>query len=172
MISQKKIRRIKLGEEEMVNVLMFSEFGEDDLLPATPGSAGIDLRITGNTCLSPGRVGLYGTGVRVACPPGYYWMITLRSSMGKSLIIPNSPGVIDSDYRGEIKLRLYNIGNTALQLKRGDRVAQMILCKLPEGVTYYTDYNYNKYEAEVKRFDSEVHGENLRGEGGFGSTNT
>lgn len=149
---------------------MYSEFGEDDLFPKTPGSAGIDLRITKDLEIMPKTTVLVGTGVKVACPPGYYFMITLRSSMGKNMLIPNSPGIIDSDYRGEIKLRLFNTSIAGLKLKKGARVAQMILRKLPKDVTYFTHDDYDEYEAKVSKFDSEVHAENVRGTGGFGST--
>lgn len=156
----------------MGKAYLYSENG-DELKPQTDGSVGIDLRIRGELegdCNADswyprnGRGLLFRTGVYAAAPKGYYFMITLRSSLGKvGFVIPNSPGIIDSDYRGEVLVPLYYLNTIDdWHLCKGDKIAQMILVKCPDEVSV----------EQVDSYDSfmDAAGETERGAGGFGST--
>lgn len=97
---------------------------------ALAGDAGADLSIAHDVDLAPGERALVGTGIAVALPPGYAGFVHPRSGLaarsGVSLV--NAPGTIDSGYRGEIKLNVINLDpNTSVSLRRGDRVAQLII---------------------------------------------
>ena len=127
-------------------------------LPAyqTPGAAGLDLRSIENVMLEPGGRRLVRTGLQIEVPPGYEAQIRPRSGMAitQGITVLNSPGTIDSDYRGEIMVILANLGTAAQAIKRGDRIAQMVI-------------------APVARADIEVVSalsETQRGAGAFGST--
>lgn len=131
---------------------------EEGFLPdhATPGSAGMDLRASEDALLQPGEVRAVGTGIRIAVPEGYEAQVRPRSGLAlkHGISIPNAPGTIDSDYRGEVRVILINLGNEAFAIRRGDRIAQLVV-------------------APVVRAEWEcVHElpETVRGEGGFGST--
>lgn len=97
----------------------------------TPHSAGMDLcaAVTEPVCLEPGGIMLIPTGFAVALPPGHEAQIRPRSGLavkhGISLV--NSPGTIDADYRGEIMIALINHGKTDFTIRRGDRIAQMVI---------------------------------------------
>lgn len=123
---------------------------------ATQGSAGVDLRaaIEGNLVLQAGERKLIETGIAIALPPGYEAQIRPRSGlaikMGISLV--NSPGTIDSDYRGEIKVILINLGQEPVEFQRGDRIAQMVIAQ----------YVHAQFE-ELQELD-----ETQRADGGFG----
>lgn len=129
-------------------------------LPAyeTEGAAGFDLRaaLEEPITLAYGDRALVPTGVAVAVPPGYELQIRPRSGLAfkYGLTVLNTPGTIDSDYRGEIKVILINHGTDTLEVQPGDRVAQGVLCPVLRA----------KFE-EVPEL-----GETARGEGGFGST--
>ena len=103
-----------------------------DQLPryARAGDAGADLRAAEAVRLEPGERALIGTGVAVAIPEGHVGLVTPRSGLAArtGLSIVNSPGVIDSGYRGEIKVSLINLDrHTAIELAAGDRVAQLLI---------------------------------------------
>ena len=123
---------------------------------ATPGSAGVDLCSTMYCMIKPGEQALIPTGIKLAIPEGYEAQIRPRSglSLDKKITIPNSPGTIDSDYRGEIRVLLKNEGEDPFTLRFGDRIAQMVFVPVVQA----------KFE-EVKALD-----ETKRGSGGFGST--
>lgn len=106
--------------------------------------------------IQPGHARVYGTGVRVAIPTGHVGLLFARSSLGvkRRLDVANGTGVIDSDYRGEVKVCLRNTGTHATRITRGERVAQMVVVPAMLG-----DW------AEVDTLD-----ETMRGEGGYGST--
>ena len=106
--------------------------------------------------IQPGDIALVPTGIALGIPPGYEGQIRPRSGLAAKhgLSVPNAPGTIDADYRGEIKVILINLGREAVTLKRGDRVAQLIIAAIPS-VTL-------KEESDL---DS-----TQRGEGGFGHT--
>ncbi len=106
--------------------------------------------------LAPGSVGLIPCGFAMAIPEGYEAQIRPRSGLAVKHCIGvlNSPGTIDADYRGEVKIILFNFGKESFTVKNGDRIAQMVFQKLPEV----------KFEC-VEMLDTTV-----RGEGGFGHT--
>lgn len=128
------------------------------LRPAKPGDAGVDLRATEAVTLAPGQRTLIPTGIAVAIPEGYAGFVQPRSGMAinKGLGLLNSPGLIDSGYRGEIKVIAINLDSQPLEIARGDRIAQLVILPVPE-------VEYEEVEALP---DSE------RGAGGFGSTGT
>jgi len=106
---------------------------EDLLLPesASSGSAGIDLRaaIEDVIELDPGQRRSIATGISLAIPPGFEGQVRPRSGLAleHGLTLLNSPGTIDSDYRGEIKVILVNLGQESYRIRRGDRVAQLVI---------------------------------------------
>ena len=131
-------------------------------LPAyeTSGSAGMDLRAAiaeGETItLQPGARAIIPTGLKIALEPGYEAQIRPRSGLAfkHGVTCINSPGTVDSDYRGEVGVLLINHGQVAFDIKRGERIAQMVIARYEQ--------------AELSLVDSLD--ETLRGEGGFGST--
>jgi len=122
----------------------------------TSGSAGMDVRAAENIVIAPGHRGLVGTGLAFAIPQGYEIQVRPRSGLAlkKGIGIPNSPGTIDSDYRGELKIILLNHGEEDFIIERGDRIAQIVVAPVQRGVL-----------VEVADLD-----ETERGSGGFGST--
>lgn len=95
---------------------------------AHPTDAGADLKSTENLVIGPGEQKLVDTGVAVKIPEGYGGFVFNRSSQGKNgITIPHSVGVIDSDYRGNIKVILKNLGNQPYVISIGDRVAQLVI---------------------------------------------
>lgn len=134
--------------------------GEGLDLPAyaTPGSAGLDLRAAEACTLEPMERRAVPTGLRIAIPHGWEGQIRPRSGLAlrQGLSIPNAPGTIDSDYRGELKVLLINLGPEPIAIERGMRIAQMVLAPAPQLAV----------EAAVDLDDTE------RGESGFGSTGT
>ena len=127
---------------------------------ATEGSSGLDLRanIKGTITMAPQTTELINTGIYLDMPVGYEAQVRPRSgvSLKTGLRIANSPGTIDADYRGEIKIIVYNQGITSLTIKDGDKIAQLVITKLP---TY-----------RIKEVKYEELSKTTRGAGGFGST--
>ena len=140
------------------------DHGQDMDLPfyATPGSAGMDLMaaLTESVTLKPGERTLIPCGISLAIPQGYEGQIRPRSGLAfkQGLTVLNTPGTIDSDYRGEIKIILINLGQETVTIERGMRIAQMIIAP-------YTQVKLQ----EVSEFNEEPL-ENARSEDGFGST--
>lgn len=126
------------------------------LKPAHDGDAGVDLRATEAVSLQPGERSLIPTGIAVAIPAGYAGFVQPRSGMAinKGLGLLNSPGLIDSGYRGEIKVIVINLDSEVLEISRGDRIAQLVILPVP-ACTY----------DEVESLSA-----TQRGAGGFGST--
>ena len=125
----------------------------------TIGSAGYDLSSIDNTTIKPLAHGLIKTGISLKIPEGYYGRIAPRSSMSWKKHSDVGAGVIDSDYRGELGVILFNLSSTnELVINRGDRIAQLIITKIetPELVEVSTE------EFHLVSTD--------RGSGGFGST--
>lgn len=126
---------------------------------ATDGAAGLDLRaaVEGELTLAPGTRVLVSTGVRVALPEGYEGQVRPRSGLALEygLTLLNSPGTIDSDYRGIVKVILVNLGQGSVTVQRGDRIAQIIIAPVTRIV--WTEA-------------AEMPGAAERGEQGFGST--
>jgi deoxyuridine 5'-triphosphate nucleotidohydrolase len=131
--------------------------------PATAGSAGMDLRaaVTAELRIAPGERVAVPTGLAIALPPGYEAQVRSRSGLAlrHGITLPNAPGTIDSDYRGEIHVILANTGDADFAVSRGDRIAQLVVSPVV-GV---------KWE-EVA--DAQALGETGRGEGGFGHSGT
>jgi dUTP pyrophosphatase len=136
--------------------------GEGLELPAyaTPGAAGCDLRaaIAGKVTLAPGDRALVPTGIAIAVPEGFEGQVRMRSGLAlqNGLILPNAPGTIDSDYRGEVRIIVANISNEPATLSRGDRIAQLVIAPVARAVLTKVD----------------ALPETGRGGGGFGSTGT
>ena len=121
----------------------------------TPGAAGMDLFAAESVSLAPGEIKLISTGIKVAVPVGYELQIRPRSGLATNgVAIVNSPGTVDSDYRGEVKVCLINLGKTVFEIKKGDRIAQAVVSPV--------------VQVKIKRV--EYLDETLRGEGGFGHT--
>ena len=125
---------------------------------AHEGDAGVDLYAATDVALDPAEWSTVPTGIAVAIPPGHAGLVAPRSGLAARLGISvvNGPGVVDAGYRGEIKVVLINHGTDRLELKRGDRIAQLVVVPivLPELV-------------EVEELPT-----SMRGEGGFGSSGT
>jgi dUTP pyrophosphatase len=106
--------------------------GEGLDLPAyaTEGSAGCDLRaaIEAELTITPGGRALVPTGIAVAIPPGYEGQVRMRSGLAhdKGLALLNAPGTVDSDYRGELRIIIANLGSEPATIRRGDRIAQLV----------------------------------------------
>ncbi len=98
---------------------------------ATSESAGYDLcaAVQHDLVLAPGDRVLVPTGYRIAIPPGYEGQIRPRSGLALShgILVPNAPGTIDSDYRGELRVILLNAGEKSHSIRRGDRIAQLVI---------------------------------------------
>ncbi len=134
--------------------------GAEDLqLPsyATEGAAGLDLRaaVAHELVVAPGERVLVPTGLRVAVPAGYEGQVRPRSGLAlrHGIVLPNAPGTIDSDYRGEVQVILWNAGPAPFAIARGDRIAQLVIAPVTRVVL------------EEGALD-----ETGRGAGGFGST--
>jgi len=131
-------------------------------LPAyeTPGSAGMDLRAAvpegEPMTLRPGARAMAPTGLCIAVPPGYEAQVRPRSGLAarQGVTCLNTPGTVDSDYRGEVKVILINLGEEDVVIRRGDRIAQMVICPV----------------VQAGWTESETLDETQRGAGGFGST--
>ena len=124
----------------------------------TSGSAGADLsaNVTKALVLKPGEYKAIPTGIRIAIPSDYEAQIRPRSGLAAKFGVTtlNSPGTIDSDYRGEIRVILINHGSEDFEINRGDRIAQMIIAKV-----FRPDFKETNVLPDTKR-----------GEGGFGHT--
>jgi dUTP pyrophosphatase len=100
----------------------------------TRQAAGMDLcaAVESDALLAPGQIALIPTGLAMALPDGYEAQIRPRSGLAVThgIGIINSPGTIDADYRGEIKIALINFGTAAYTIRRGDRIAQMIIARV------------------------------------------
>src|SRR5690348_13034691 len=132
--------------------------GEPLPLPsyATSGAAGLDLRADLAVTLLPGERALVPTGVRLAIPEGYEGQVRPRSGLAlrDGVTCLNSPGTIDSDYRGEVGVILANLGQKAVALQRGDRIAQLVIAPV----------------VRAELVESTSLPESGRGAGGFGHT--
>jgi dUTP pyrophosphatase len=123
---------------------------------ATDGAAGMDVVSAEDVRISPGGRYAVATGLALAIPPGFEIQVRPRSGLAlkHGITVPNTPGTIDSDYRGELKVILINLGAEAFEVRRGDRVAQLVLAPVTRASWL-----------AVEELD-----ETERGEGGFGST--
>ena len=126
----------------------------------TAGAAGMDLRAAvaeeDPIVLRPGSRTLAPTGLRIAVPEGYEAQVRPRSGLAlkSGVTCLNTPGTIDSDYRGEVKVILANLGEENVIIRRGDRIAQLVICPV----------------TRAEWCESEALDDTSRGHGGFGST--
>jgi dUTP pyrophosphatase len=123
---------------------------------AHPGDAGLDLTAAADVELEPGARAAVPTGLAVAIPAGWVGLVHPRSGLARrqGVTVANAPGTIDAGYRGEVQVLLVNLGQQPVSLRRGDRVAQLLLQRV--GV--------------ARVVETGVLDETARGEGGFGST--
>ncbi len=132
---------------------------------ATRGAAGMDLRaaIDAAVTLQPGERALVSTGIRLTLPDGYEGQVRPRSGLAwrHGLTLLNAPGTIDSDYTGTIKVLVINLGQEPVCIRRGERIAQLVIAPVMRVVWA---------EADVLTVAEVEHGEAERGESGFGST--
>jgi dUTP pyrophosphatase len=130
-----------------------------DFIPvrAHPTDAGADLKSSEYYTMIPGEQHMYDTGVAIAIPEGFVGLVFNRSSQGKKgITIPNSVGVIDSDYRGNIKVLLRNDSDVDYNVNILDRIAQLVLVPIVIPV--------------LEQYDGDNWNNTVRGTGGFGST--
>ena len=143
----------------MVKILV-KKFDKNIKLPSykTSGSSGMDLVafIKNKITINPGNRAMIPTGISLVIPKNYEIQIRPRSGLAskKGISVLNTPGTIDSDYRGEIKIILINLSKKSFVVKSGDRVAQMILSPVAKG-------KFKKVKILPRT---------IRGKGGFGST--
>jgi len=141
--------------------LLIKKLQKNIILPEykTDGSSGMDLmaNVEQTVKILPAEKKIISTGIMVAIPEQYEIQIRPRSGLAakNGISVLNTPGTIDSDYRGEIKVILINLGKDIFQINKNDRIAQMIVCPI--------------IKVELKEVESLP--ETVRGEGGFGSTN-
>jgi len=134
--------------------------GQDLPLPryATQDSAGMDLlaAVADAVTLAPGERRLVPTGLAIALPPGYEAQVRPRSGLAlkQGITVLNAPGTVDADYRGEVGVILVNLGQEAVTLRRGDRIAQLVVAPVSRAAWQ-----------EVSSLATSE-----RGTGGFGST--
>lgn len=123
---------------------------------ATPHAAGYDVRAAEEATLAPGEIRLVPTGLVMELPEGLECQVRPRSGLAlrHGITLPNSPGTIDPDYRGELRVVLQNLGSEPVTLARGERIAQLV---------------FARFEAPVVE-EAEALSETGRGSGGFGST--
>ena len=123
---------------------------------AHPDDAGYDLYSRIDAVLEPLSGMAIPVGFAMELPTGYEAQIRPRSGLAAKhhITVTNSPGTIDANFRGEVKAILYNLGKEPFTIKRGDRIAQMVICKLPE----------------IKLVEATELSETDRGSGGFGSS--
>lgn len=148
----------------MVEIRVIFDTGADQDLPLpsyeTAGAAGADLRANlpdrGTLTLAPGTRALVPTGLRLEIPQGYEVQLRPRSGLAlkHGITLPNSPGTIDSDYRGPLGVIVMNAGDAAFDITHGDRIAQMVVAPVLQAQII-----------RVTELDSSA-----RGSGGFGST--
>ena len=140
-------------------IVQIQRLDKDLPLPeyARPGDAGMDVYSTIDCSIAPGARAVIPTGIAIALPEGYVCLVHPRSGLAakNGISIVNTPGTIDSGYRGEIKVILINTDQSeTFEIKRGDRIAQLVFQKF-ESARFY----------EVENLP-----ESQRGAGGFGST--
>ena len=136
----------------------FRKVHPDAALPsyAHPSDAGMDVRSVEDLTIAPGRRALVHTGLVMLLPPMYEAQVRPRSGLAlkSGITVLNTPGTIDSGYRGEVGVILVNFGDTDFQVKKGDKVAQIVIAPVVQAQVVET--------SEVDETD--------RGAGGFGST--
>lgn len=147
---ERKMARISVSFKKLTNEAVLPEY-------ATRGAAGMDLRVINGGTIDPHKTSLFKTGLSVEIPSDWELQIRSRSGMSlKGVVVANSPGTIDSDYRGEIGILLHNNSDHPITIEPGQRVAQAVLAYAPQADLYE--------KGELSSTE--------RGAGGFGSTGT
>ena len=140
--------------------IKFTRLPHGDGLPlpqyASEAAAGLDITSAEDLLLEPGRRHAFGTGLAIEIPHGFEVQVRPRSGLAikHGITCLNTPGTIDSDYRGEVKVILINLGEEPFQVRRGERIAQLV----PAPVL-------RAHFSETRELE-----ESVRGSGGFGST--
>lgn len=149
-----------MTEKIPIKIKRLDESFADIPLPSysTEGSAGMDIRaaVNDNIILPAGGFTMVSTNLSVEIPEGYEIQVRPRSGLAarNGIGVLNSPGTIDSDYRGEVKIILFNFSKEDFKITRGERIAQLVVSKV--------------YHADIS--ESDELNESIRGEGGFGHT--
>lgn len=134
--------------------MVFNKLNDEAIIPhyQTISSVGLDLHTIEAAVLKPGERKLFGTGLTISLPEGYEGQIRSRSGLAYKfgVAVLNSPGTIDPDYTGELKVLLINHGDSSFNVEKGDRIAQLVVAPVYQLVGFTL--------------------ENVREEGGFGST--
>jgi dUTP pyrophosphatase len=148
-----------LTSKVQVKVKTLEHFSGDLPKYQTLGSAGMDVRAQlpagYSVTLEPGKINVIPTGLCFGIPKGYEIQVRSRSGLSvKGIVVGNSPGTVDSDYTGEVKVILFNNSGLSFTVENQDRIAQLVLSKVPQ--------------AELVLVDSLE--KTKRGSGGFGST--
>lgn len=140
--------KVKIFREGWAKELPLPEY-------ATPFSSGVDLRASEDLALLPGEWVSVPTGLKIEIPGGFEGQVRPRSGLAAKfgVTVLNAPGTIDSDYRGEIRVLLINLGREPFPIAAGDRIAQLVIVPVSR-----------------VSWSEEPLAESLRGEGGFGST--
>ena len=142
--------------------LLIKRFSKNVIIPKyeTSGSSGMDIAayMKENIEINPGEKAIVPTGFSLSIPTGFEIQIRPRSGLAakNNVSVLNSPGTIDADYRGEVKVILINLGKKKFIVENGLRIAQMVLCPV----------------VQAKIEDTEELSKTIRGSGGFGSTGT
>ena len=138
--------------------LRFKKIHPDAVLPsyAHPSDAGMDVRSVADLTIAPGKRALVPTGLVMLLPPLYEAQVRPRSGLAlkSGITVLNTPGTIDSGYRGEVGVILMNLGDSEFQVKKGDKIAQIVIAPVTQPEIVETD--------SIDETD--------RGAGGFGST--
>lgn len=148
-----------LGLDQPQDVIKIKKLHPDALIPEyqTQYSAGFDLTSIGEFTLLPQETKLIPTGIAIELPKTSSLFVCSRSGLAlkNNIIVLNAPGIVDSDYRGEIKVILKNLGDTEFKISKGDRIAQGVV------VSNIIQHQFQEVESL---------NETTRGENGFGST--
>ena len=149
----------QMNDKNFTNPLWINYVVSDpELIPhyQTLGSAACDLHASEDVTIKAGRREIVGTGLKLEIPEGFVGQVCPRSGLAVKygVTVLNAPGIIDSDFRGEIKVILFNSGDQDFELKKGDRIAQLML----------TQYFQAVFKSAGDLSSTQ------RGEGGFGST--
>ena len=148
-VSMSNIIEVKVYKSTGINIPKYQ----------SSGASGFDFETSEDITINPDEVLLIGTGLKMDIPKGFELQVRPRSGISykTKLRIANSPGSIDSDYRGEIKIIMHNIGKTIEYIKKGDRIAQGVFSPV-----YQAIFKNVNSENDLKKTN--------RGENGFGST--
>ena len=161
LVGKQAVEMVGFTKEVDLKIKRLANFRGELPQYKTPGSSGMDVRASfekegDSVTIVPGERALIPTGLSMKVAEGYEIQVRPRSGLAlkKGLSLPNTPGTIDSDYRGEVQVILINLGQHPVEVKDGERIAQLVVCPVVKANI-----------SIVKSLD-----ETKRGEGGFGST--